>query len=221
MASFVPVDLLIGSRVISYYVHSAQVLCHMFKYLDSSSDNTKDLSLFHLFSIVIQSRKQRNFFFQEYFLNKGGRARQSFCEAKMLKGCRSSKFQLMTLTHNSFVLRTTHQPAKPVETNNTSHVFAAETIKAKLLNINNLLMWKLEKTRQVQKTKFGFGFGHPKKGKNMSLPLQVGGEFVGKTPVTHLSHYERCYCKNLLLASSRSDSFENSNISCNPLQISH
>ena len=79
----------------------------------------------------------------------GAWARQSFCEAKMIKGCRSSKFQLMTLTHNAFVLRTTHQPAKPVETNNTSHVFAAETIKAKLLNINNLLMWKLEKTRQV------------------------------------------------------------------------
>ena len=55
----------------------------------------------------------------------------------------------------------------------------------------------------------------------MSVHLQVGGEFVCKTPVTHLSHYERCYCKNLPLASSRSDSFENSNISCNPLQISH
>ena len=67
----------------------------------------------------------------------GAWARQSFCEAKMIMGCRSSKFQLMTLTHNAFVLRTTHQPAKPVETNNTSHVFAAETIKAKLLNINN------------------------------------------------------------------------------------
>ena len=67
----------------------------------------------------------------------GAWARQSFCEAKMIKGCRSSKFQLMTLTHNAFVLRTTHQPAKPLETNNTSHVFAAETIKAKLLNINN------------------------------------------------------------------------------------
>ena len=125
----------------------------------------------------------------------------------------------MTLTQNALVLHTTHQPAKPVETNNTSHVFAAETIKAKLLNINNLLMWKLKKTRQVKKTKFGFG--HPKKGKNMSVHLQVGGEFVCKTPLTHLSHYERCYCKNLPLASSRSDSFENSNISCNPLQISH
>ena len=67
----------------------------------------------------------------------GARARQSFCEAKIIKGCGSSNFQLMTLTHHSFVLRTNHQPAKPVEANNTSHVFAAETIKAKLLNINN------------------------------------------------------------------------------------
>ena len=58
-------------------------------------------------------------------------------KAKIINGCRPSKFQLMTLTHNAFVLRTTHQPAKPVETNNTSHVFAAETIKAKPLNKNN------------------------------------------------------------------------------------
>ena len=47
------------------------------------------------------------------------------------------KFQLMNLTQNALVLHTTHQPAKPVETNNTSHVFAAETIKAKPLNKNN------------------------------------------------------------------------------------
>ena len=67
----------------------------------------------------------------------GAWARQSFCEAKIIEGCRSSKFQLMTLTHNAFVLRTTHQPEKPVETNNSSHVFAAETIKAKPLNKNN------------------------------------------------------------------------------------
>ena len=67
----------------------------------------------------------------------GAWARQSFCEAKIIEGCRSSKFQLMTLTYNAFVLRTTHQPEKPVETNNSSHVFAAETIKAKPLNKNN------------------------------------------------------------------------------------
>ena len=42
----------------------------------------------------------------------------------------------MTLTHNAFVLRTTHQLAKPVETNNTLHVFAAETLKAQPLNKN-------------------------------------------------------------------------------------
>ena len=67
----------------------------------------------------------------------GAWARQSFCEAKIIKVCRSSKFQLMTLTQNALVLHTTHQPAKPVETINTSHIFAAETMKAKPLNKNN------------------------------------------------------------------------------------
>ena len=37
------------------------------------------------------------------------------------------------------VLHITHQPAKPVETNNTSHVFVAERIKPKPLNKNNPL----------------------------------------------------------------------------------
>ena len=64
---------------------------------------------------------------------------ESFCVAKKTKGSCSSKFQRMTLSQNALVLHTTHQPAKPVETNNTSHVFVAERIKPKPLNKNNPL----------------------------------------------------------------------------------
>ena len=60
----------------------------------------------------------------------------------------------MTLTQNALVLRTTHQPAKPVETINTSHVFAAETIKTKLLNKNSPLNVEAAKNKANVKTKF-------------------------------------------------------------------
>ena len=60
---------------------------------------------------------------------------------KLLRGKENKGELLIQVSIHDFdpkrVLHTTHQPAKPVETNNTSHVFAAETIKAKLLNINN------------------------------------------------------------------------------------
>ena len=68
---------------------------------------------------------------------------------KLLRG----KFQLMTLTQNALVLHTTHQPAKPVETINTSHVFAAETIKTKLLNKNSPLNVEAAKNKVNVKTK--------------------------------------------------------------------
>ena len=60
----------------------------------------------------------------------------------------------MTLTQNALVLHTTHQPAKPVETINTSHVFAAETIKTKLLNKNSPLNVEAAKNKANVKTKF-------------------------------------------------------------------
>ena len=65
-----------------------------------------------------------------------------------------SKFQPMTLPQNALVLHTTHQPAKPVETINTSHVFAAETIKTKLLNKNSPLNVEAAKNKANVKTKF-------------------------------------------------------------------
>ena len=117
----------------------------------------------------------------------------------------------MTLTQNALVLHTTHQPAKPVETNNTSHVFAARTIKAKPLNKNNPFNVKASKKQGDFRKQNRFGFGHPKKGNNMCIHRQVVSEFVRKTPVTHLSHYEQCYCKKLPLASSSSNSIDNSN----------
>ena len=52
------------------------------------------------------------------------------CARWEAKGSCSSKLQLMTLTKNALVLHITHQPAKPVDTNNTSQFFAAEPIKA-------------------------------------------------------------------------------------------
>ena len=64
------------------------------------------------------------------------------------------KFQLMNLTQNAMVLHTTHQPAKPVETINTSHVFAAEKIKTKLLNKNSPLNVEAAKNKANVKTKF-------------------------------------------------------------------
>ena len=51
-------------------------------------------------------------------------------------------------------LRTTQQPAKPVETINTSHVFAAETIKTKLHNKNSPLNVEAAKNKANVKTKF-------------------------------------------------------------------
>ena len=60
----------------------------------------------------------------------------------------------MTLTQNALVLRTTHQPAKPVETINTSHVFVAETIKIKLLNKNSPLNVEAAKNKANVKAKF-------------------------------------------------------------------
>ena len=81
----------------------------------------------------------------------------------------------MTLTQNALVLHTTHQPAKPVETINTSHVFAAETIKTKLLNKNSPLNVEAAKNKANVKTKF-IWFWLMVIQNNMSVHLQVDSE---------------------------------------------
>ena len=81
----------------------------------------------------------------------------------------------MTLTQNALVLHTTHQPAKPVETINTSHVFAAETIKTKLLNKNSPLNVEAAKNKANVKTKF-IWFWLMVIQNNMSVHLQVVSE---------------------------------------------
>ena len=60
------------------------------------------------------------------------------------------KFQLMNLTQNALVLHTTHQPAKPVETINTSHVSAAEQSRPSSLTRTALWMWKLQKQGECE-----------------------------------------------------------------------
>ena len=65
--------------------------------------------------------------------------------------------------------------AKPVETNNISHVFAAELIKAKPLNKNNPLNVEAAKNKANVKTKF-IWFWLMVIQNNMSVHLQVDSE---------------------------------------------